>query len=288
MGDQPENILQPVSVHGGHSSQFCSHAKNSLEEIVRAYIHQKYPWVGITEHMPPVSNAFVYPEEKSAGLDAGALKERFASYMTTCRGLQAKYAHDIRIFVGFETETCSGSYELAKTLIAAYSPDYVVGSVHHVKDLPFDTNKQCYDEAAVHCGGLDGLYGAYFDQQFEMLRTLKPRVVGHLDIIRIHDPDYRSRLVKPVVWEKIVRNLKLVKQLDLILDFNLRPLSRGDPEPYLSAPILKKAVELGIAIVPGDDSHGVENIGAHMPRAIELLRAAGLNTAWRKPVADPP
>jgi histidinol-phosphatase (PHP family) len=65
--------------------------------------------------------------------------------------------------------------------------------------------------------------------------------VGHLDIIRIYDPDYRSRLVKPAVWERIVRNLRLVKQLGLILDFNLRPLSRGEEEPYLSAPILKKA-----------------------------------------------
>ena len=57
------------------------------------------------------------------------------------------------------------------------------------------------------CGGLDGLYATYFDQQYEMIRTLKPRVVGHLDIIRIYDPDYRSRLVKPILWRKIVRNL---------------------------------------------------------------------------------
>ncbi|MCB2145753.1 MAG: histidinol-phosphatase [Deltaproteobacteria bacterium] len=276
-----------VSVHGGHSGQFCGHAKDSLEEIVKAYIDHGFLWVGITEHMPPVSDAFVYPEEKSAGLDARALKERFADYMTTCRHLQAKYANDIRVYVGFETEDYSGSLDFAKALIRTFSPDYVVGSVHHVKDIPFDYSKRCYDEATDCCGGLDGLYAAYFDQQYEMIRELKPRVVGHLDIIRIYDPGYRSQLIKPVIWEKIVRNLKLVRRLNLILDFNLRPLSRGETEPYLSAPILKMANEMGIDIVPGDDSHGVDTIGVHMPGAVNMLSAAGICTVWRKPVDNP-
>ncbi len=280
--------VYPVSVHGGHSGQFCGHAQDTLEAIVLAYIRQRYPWVGITEHMPPVSDAFVYPEEKNAGLDAGTLKERFTDYMTTCRRLQARYADDIRIYVGFETEWTSGSLDLANDLIATFSPDFVVGSVHHVKDIPFDYSKPCYEEATDRCGGMEGLYTTYFDQQYQMIQQLTPRVVGHLDIIRIYDPDYRCRLVKPAVWERIVRNLRLVKQLGLILDFNLRPLSRGEEEPYLSAPILKKAGQLGIDIVPGDDSHGVADIGAHMQRAIGMLRAAGLGTDWREPVDNPP
>ena len=278
------NVPQPVSVHGGHSGQFCGHAKDTLEEIVLAYIDQRYAWVGITEHMPPVSDAFVYPEEKGAGFDAGTLMERFADYMATCRRLQTRYADDIRIYVGFETEDYGGSLDFANTLIDTFSPDYVVGSAHHVKDIPFDYNKACYEEAADRCGGLDEMYAAYFDQQYEIIRAIVPRVVGHLDIVRIFDPDYRSRLLKPMIWEKILRNLKLVKQLNLILDFNLRPLSRGENEPYLSAPILKKAAEMGIDIVPGDDSHGVDTIGAHMHSAITMLRAAGVCTDWRQPV----
>jgi len=278
---------QPVSIHGGHSGQFCSHAKNTLEEIVKAYIEQGYPWVGITEHMPPVTDAFVYPEEKSAGLNAEALRARFADYMTTCRRLQARYADAIRIHVGFETETCSGSDDFIRDLMESFSPDYVVGSVHHVNDIPFDCSRRCYEAAAASCGGLDELYAAYLDLQYEMIETLRPQVVGHLDIIRIHDPDYRSRLVKPGIWEKIVRNLDLVKKLGLILDFNLRPLSRGEEEPYLFAPILDKAREMGLNVVPGDDSHGVADIGTTMRRAIEILQAAGLDTNWREPIHAP-
>jgi histidinol-phosphatase (PHP family) len=274
----------PVSIHGGHSAQFCSHAKNSLEEIVQAYIDRGFPWVGITEHMPPASDAYLYPEEKREGLDAGALLERFAEYITVCRRLQARYRDRIEIWVGFETEYYMGSLDLTRRLIAQFSPDYVVGSVHHVKEIPFDYSPERYREAADRCGGIDGLYAAYFDQQYEMLRALNPRVVGHLDLIRIYDPEYSTRLVKPGIWKKILRNLACVRQLGLILDFNLRPLSRGEKEPYLSAPILKQAVHMGIDVIPGDDSHGVDTIGAHMAAAIEMLQAAGAPTRWPKPL----
>jgi histidinol-phosphatase (PHP family) len=273
-----------VSVHGGHSGQFCCHAKDSLEEIVRAYIERGYGWVGITEHVPPVSNAYVYPEERQAGLDAVGLYRRFAEYMSVCRGLQTKYADRIEILVGFETENYSGGIDFARKLIRRFAPDYVVGSVHHVREIAFDYSPEAYREAAGRCGGRDALYRTYFDRHYEMLRTLKPQVIGHLDIIRIFDPDYRARLVKPEIWEKIVRNLKWIKQQNRVLDFNLRPLSKGEKEPYPSRPILSRAIEMGIDIVPGDDSHGVADIDRHMDTAIHLLQAAGQSTNWRKPI----
>ncbi len=276
----------PVSVHGGHSGQFCNHAKNTLEEMIIAYVDHGYRWVGITEHMPPVSDHFLYSDEIEAGLNAKTLQKRFGDYISVGRELQSKYEKYIRIYVGFETEDYTGSLDLAKKMIKKYSPDYVVGSIHHVNDIPFDYNKNFYRQAAQSCGSADGLYATYFDQQYKMIGNLRPKVVGHMDIIRIHDPDYRNRLVKPDIWKKIVRNLALIKELDLILDFNLRPLSRGEKEPYLSAPILTKACKMGIDIVPGDDSHKVADIDAHMHRAIDCLRAAGGKTNWRKPVDE--
>jgi len=275
---------QWVSIHGGHSGQFCSHADNTLEEVILTYIDHGFSWVGITEHIPPASNSFIYPDEKDAGLTLFAIRSRFADYMKTSRDLQSRYRDEIRVFVGFETETCSGGIAHAQALMDIFAPDYIVGSVHHVKDIPFDYSEAYYREATAHCGGLDALYLDYFDAQYAMIDALAPRVVGHFDIIRIHDADYRSRIRHPPIWEKIVRNLELIKKLKLILDFNLRPLTRGEREPYLSGPILNLACEMGIDIVPGDDSHGVDTIGAHMPAAIEILQRAGVNTNWKKPV----
>ena len=239
--------------------------------------------MGITEHMPFSSDELLYPEEKEAGFDVQETYRRFAGYISKCRKLQKKYSSSIKIYVGFETEMFSGSEPFIKKLIQKFQPDYIVGSLHHVKDICINESKQQYDEAAQAVGGLEALYCEYFDQQYEMIQALKPDVVGHFDLIRIFDPNYHIQLKKPVVQKRIKRNLKLIKNLDLIIDFNLRSLHAGASEPYPSRSILLQALDLGIAVVPGDDSHGVETVGLHVKKGIKILQGLGFDIQWRTP-----
>ncbi len=274
---------QRVSVHGGHSGQFCGHAHGTLEEIVQAYIAAGFSWVGISEHMPPLEERFIYPEEKEAGLSVEHLHHRFARYIDECRRLQKKYQNALRIFAAMETETYRGSAALVRDLVEEFQPDYLVGSVHHVDDMPFDSSPEDYDRVAEALGGYDRLYCRYFDQQYEMLVSLKPAVVGHFDIIRLYDPQYKKRLLKKEIVGRIERNLDFISAHNLILDFNLRSLSKGADEPYVSASILEKARRRGIAVVPGDDSHGVETIGRYIDEAALLLSKAGFSGKWQQP-----
>lgn len=272
-----------VSVHGGHSGQFCHHATDTLEEVIRRYIDKGFPWVGITEHVPAISDELLYPDQKAAGLTPEFLLKRFGDYMKECRRLQKHYESEIRIFAAMEIETYSGYENFIPSLMDTFRPDYLVGSVHFVDDMGFDYSREQFDLTAAKAGGLDALYCKYFDQQYEMIQLLKPAVVGHFDLIRIFDPDYGSRLEKPEIMARIKRNLALIKDLDLIMDYNLRSLLKGAAEPYISLPILKLAREMGIAVVPGDDSHGLSSVAANMERGIALLEEAGFDTNWREP-----
>ena len=123
----------------------------------------------------------------------------------------------------------------------------------------------------------------YFDLQYEMISLLRPSVVGHFDLIRIFDPDYRYRLKKPSIMSRVRRNLELIKKYDLIMDFNLRALAKGADEPYISRPILEMVRDCGISVVPGDDSHGISSVGNYMEEGIALLQKAGFNTEWKQP-----
>ncbi len=223
-----------VSIHGGHSGEFCQHAGDRA--ILEAYAAQGFAWVGITEHMPPAGDRFRYPDEVAADLDARALRERFTRYIVTGRRLQAAFADRLTVFIGMETETYSGAAAFVRELVAAFAPDYLVG------------------------------------------------LVGHFDLVRIYDPDYRARIERPAIRSRIRRNLACIRDLGLILDFNVRALAKGAHEPYIAAPILQAAHAMGIAIVPGDDSHGVDTVGRHIPRGIRLLQALGVNTDWPRPV----
>jgi histidinol-phosphatase (PHP family) len=272
-----------VSIHGGHSGQFCNHARDSLEDIVLAYIRQGFAWVGITEHMPPKDGRYLYPEERQAGLDPKQMQARFGRYIAEARRLQALYRDRIDILVAFETEAYSGCLSHIAELIDQYQPDYVVGGVHHVADIAFDYGPSVYLQAIEATGGVVGLYCRYFDRQLELIQKIRPSVVAHLDLIRIFDPDYAQHLQLPEVRERIVRNLELISRLGLMLDYNVAALRKGASEPYVSRWILALAKEMGLTVVPSDDAHSVDTVGARLSEGIAILVEMGFDTRWPKP-----
>jgi histidinol-phosphatase (PHP family) len=273
----------PISLHGGHSGEFCCHAEDRLADIIEQYIRMGFRQVGITEHIPPVHDRFLYPEEIEQGLTRDLLSHRFADYFKALRQLQADMADRIRIFAGMETEAFTGYLPHVRQLVDAFSPDYIVGSVHHVADICFDYSPQTYKAAVAACGSVQDLYLAYFDRQFEMIEAVRPFVVGHFDLVRIHDPQYRERVVQPEIAAKIDRNLDLIRDLDLVMDLNLRPLARGEAEPYPTRSILEKIRSRQIPMVPGDDSHGVAQAGVHVEAGIRLLKQMGFDLHWPVP-----
>lgn len=276
------SAIEKVSIHGGHSGQFCHHASDRLEDIIRTYIKEGFSWVGITEHMAPLSDAFRYPDEAEEDLSAAYLLDRFRTYFKECRSLRQKYSSKIEIYSAFETETYAGSGDFVNQLVKELKPDYLVGSVHHVHDICIDYDEAHFKKAVKQAGSIESLYQDYFDAQFEMLQELEPSVVGHFDLVRKYDPDYLETLGKPGVWERIERNLDFISETGLIMDFNLRGFDKTT-EQYPSMPVLEAALELDIDVVPGDDSHGVSSVGRNFDKGIEVLRSLGANLDWARP-----
>jgi len=275
-----------VSAHGGHSGEFCLHASDNLAEIVATYAEQGFSWVGLTEHMPPTTDDRLYPDEKQAGLQAVDLLRQFDRYVATARELQQRYAGKMTIYVAMETEFYAGAVPWIKELQRLYNFDYLVGSIHHINELCFDFSESDYANAVELSGGLDNAYCAYFDAQLSMIEHLRPAVVGHFDLIRLYDADYARRLQQPQIAQRVERNLQRIAQLNLLLDFNVRALAKGAAEPYISQPILQRALQLGIDVVPGDDSHGISSVGVGLDTATDLLLNAGYDCQWRRPVTD--
>jgi len=272
-----------VSVHGGHSGEFCCHAKNNLKEIVEEYIKKGFEWVVISEHIPPIVDTFLYPIEIEMGHTSKSLQQRFKKYVSECKSLQEKYKDQIEILVAFETEAYTGSFEYAEELIRNEKPDCIVGSVHHVNNVDIDSKEETYIAAANKSGSVDQLYLDYFDLQYEMMQRLQPSVIGHFDLIRIYDPEYKERIKNPTIFDRIDRNLNWILSNDMILDYNLKGFLKNAKEPYITEPILSKAIELGIKIAPGDDSHGIESVGLNMDKGIQILSSKGVGNIWPKP-----
>ena len=267
--------MQRISLHGGHSGQFCDHARDTLEEIVAAYHRAGFECVGLTEHMPPMTDAGLYPDEAELGRTAAWMQERFTAYVAEARRLAHEYAGRLRVLVGMEGEWYPGCGEWVERLRERHALDYVVGSVHHVRGVCFDFSRESYGRAVSLCGGLAAIYADYFDAQLEMMQALKPEVVGHIDLIRLHDPDYRKTLARPEIWGRMVRNLEWIRESGAVLDVNARALMKGQPEPYVCRPIMEAASEMGIRFAYGDDAHGATDVGFGFEQVGAMLAAAG-------------
>ena len=153
--------------------------------------------------------------------------------------------------------------------------DYYIGSVHHVHGIPIDYDAVFYRKAREVAGGSDErLFEDYFDAQFEMLNALKPRVVGHLDVIRLQsdEPNRDLREMK-VVWEKVVRNLKVIVEQEGLVEINTSALRKGLKEPYPMRSVCEEFLSMGGMLTLSDDSHGIVHVGTNYEKAIEYLES---------------
>ncbi len=129
-----------------------------------------------------------------------------------------------------------------------------------------------YTALAERVGGLDALYLAYYRAQQEMLEVLQPEVVGHFDLIRKFAP--LTFQAGAAVDEAGRANLEFIADYGGVLDVNARALQRWT-EPYPAREWLTQALQLGIEVTLGDDSHSPEDVGVGLDRCRDILLEIG-------------
>lgn len=161
-----------------------------------------------------------------------------------------------------------------------------------MNEVPIDYDAALYAKAVEKSGGSEEeLYEDYFEQQFEMLQTLKPKVVGHFDLVRLlSEKPGRDLTEWKGVWEKVLRNLLEVVKYGGLLEINTSALRKGLAEPYPGRQICEVCItrlKLGARVLTinqaymrfggkftmSDDSHGIEHVGTNFVKAIEYLES---------------
>ncbi|KAF9881737.1 histidinol phosphate phosphatase HisJ family protein [Colletotrichum karsti] len=270
-----------------HSGQFCpGHAKDQLEAIIQHAISIGYKTMGLTEHMPRLETSDLYPEELEEGDPEEAiaiLAPRHDAYLQEAQRLREKYAPQIDLLIGFEGEWYRPSYgPFIKSLAAHPAVDYFIGSLHHVNAVPIDYSREMYVDAMNTAGGCEEkMYERYYDQQHEMLVALEPRVVGHFDLVRLmsEDPARDVRKWKGV-WEKITRNLEVVRRYGGLLECNSSALRKGLAEPYPCRVIAEAWLGMGGRFTFSDDSHGIAQVATNYKRNLDYLESLGVKEVF--------
>jgi len=191
--------------------------------------------------------------------------------------LREKYASQIQILIGFESEWIRpSSLKLIQTLLGKHTFDFFVGSVHHVHTIPIDFDRPKYEDARIKAGGTDErLFEDYFDSQYSMLRAIRPPVVGHFDLIRLLSDEREEGFKRwDGVWKRIQRNLEYVVWYGGVLELNSSALRKGMSEPYPCLEICEAFLRIGGRFTLSDDSHSVDQVGTNYRRLLEFIRRA--------------
>lgn len=268
-----------VSLHGGHSGEFCEHASGTLQEIIDAAAAAGLCAYGVTEHAPRSDDRFLYDSERAKGYGVERLHREFEAYARESLRLQRQTGGSLELLRGFETEAVpTPSYvEATLALRRELKFDYVVGSVHHVRDIPIDETPQHFREAVAACNGLEPLMERYFRLVDEMIRSVRPEIVGHLDLPKLHAPR-GADLCTPRIRRAAEAAIEAAKSHSCILDLNTAGWRKGLPEPFPSPWLVRLATEAGLHFCFGDDSHAPSQVGYGLGRARRYLLDHGVNS----------
>ena len=276
-----------VSLHSGHSSDYCDHAHSTLHEMLQAATGAGYHTFGVTEHIPRGEARFHYANELQMGWDLAKVENDFVRYTADLTPLAREFSNDMVVLRGFEAEIvpfATHRDRVAKARAATLADgnlafDYFVGSVHYVDEISIDGELQLFQEAAAHWRNPIDFAVAYYGTVENMIRNLRPDVVGHLDLIKLNwtkagfDPEILSSS-----YVKTAAGLAIdaAKETGAILDLNTAGLRKGLGEPYPAPWIVKMAQERGVYFCFGDDSHKVEQVGYGIEEARECLLSNGV------------
>lgn len=268
-----------VSLHGGHSGDFCLHGNDTLEEMLEVAAEFGYSTFGVTAHAPRSDAKFLYPEEIEANYSSAELERDFSLYVKKCRELATRFEDRLEVLVGAEIEVVpeSGYAEEVASLRQQHDLDYIVGSVHWVDEIPIDLTRELFDQAVENRNGLTPFLVRYFNLVEQMVTDLQPEVVGHFDLPRLY-VENADEFESIEVVNAMTSALRGVRDAGSILDLNVGALRKGLAYPYPAPQVIDIAQELGIPFCFGDDSHRTSEIGNEIDRGKDYLLENGVTT----------
>jgi histidinol-phosphatase (PHP family) len=173
--------------------------------------------------------------------------------------------------LGIEMDFVPGREDRIANVLDAREWDYVVGSVHFLRDHSLDT-----EEYSVWGAGEspERIWRRYFETIAESARSGLYDIIGHPDLVKVWgriaprpDGDLR-RYYEPAV--------EAFLDADVAVELSTAGWRKPVAEQYPSVPFLEMLVDAGCPIALSSDAHQPDQVGFEYERAVELLESVGV------------
>jgi histidinol-phosphatase (PHP family) len=173
--------------------------------------------------------------------------------------------------LGIEMDFVPGREDRIANQLDGRDWDYVVGSIHFLRDRSLDTE----DYSIWGTGeSPEKVWRRYFETLAESARSGLYDIIGHPDLVKvwgraapIPDGDLR-RYYEPAV--------EAFAETGVAVELSTAGWRKPVGEQYPSAPFLEMLVDAGCPIALSSDAHTAEHLGFEYERAVELLQDHGV------------
>jgi histidinol-phosphatase (PHP family) len=177
---------------------------------------------------------------------------------------------DLRL--GIEADFVAGAEDRMASLLEARDWDYVVGSVHFVRDGAVDTS----GDWDVWEGGRDpeAVWRRYFETLGEAAGSGLFDVLAHPDLVKVWGaerprPEGDLRRFYELAMEGIAESR-------IAIEVSTAGLRKPAGEIYPAPELLRWCVEAGCPVALSSDAHAPDQLGYRYETAIELLEGLGV------------
>ncbi len=176
---------------------------------------------------------------------------------------------DLRL--GIEADFVAGREDRLATLLDARDWDYVVGSVHFLRDAAVDMRG---DWDVWRSADPEKVWARYFETLGEAARTGMFDILAHPDLVKLWGkgapvPDGDLRRFYELAIDGIAES-------DVAIEVSTAGLRKPVGEIYPAAPLLEMCLEVGRPVALSSDAHLPEQLGHEYERAVEWLGELGV------------
>jgi histidinol-phosphatase (PHP family) len=177
---------------------------------------------------------------------------------------------DLRL--GIEADFVPGREDRMASLLDARDWDYLVGSVHFVRDEAVDMRGSDWD---VWRGGEpEKVWARYFETLGEAARTGMFDILAHPDLVKMWGPE-RPR-PEGDLRRFYDRAMEGIAESGIAVEVSTAGLRKPTGEIYPGRAFLEMLVDAGNPIALSSDAHTPDQLGFGYEQALELLSDAGV------------
>lgn len=247
----------PLSDYHMHTP-LCGHAAGQPAEYCQTAICIGLKEIGFSDHAPMVTGPM-------PGITMD--REQLPQYHAMIKEAHEQFKDRLCVKVALEADYIPGYEEKIQEMLKAYPYDYVIGSVHFIKDWGFDNPDQrdLWDQSDVN-----QVYQDYYDLLRKSAQTGFYNIIGHCDLVK----KFGHRPTKDMTQE-VRKTAKVFQQTGVAIEINTSGQHKPIGEMYPSLENLKIYCQTGVPLTFGSDAHHPDHVGRDFKEAVELAKAAG-------------